>query len=416
MAGDAQNAGVATIPDPTSPSTPAATALPALCWQQDGREHVAGWRCERGSPPPQRVLIADDTMPADTAYRLANEGTALLWAGDFQNARHLLQALARRADRLPQRKRRGARPPTPDASPAQSFHHHRMAQGQRARLLAQLLIPLQPDYGIALRRAPDLRQACSEAWGAPPDGADASVVSLRELLGIVGAHEWRKKGVAIGALGTAPNNRIHAHYGVFSPVRGEYVDLVAAAPLPTAAATESVAFDIGTGTGVLAAVLARRGMHEIVATENDPRALACARDNLARLGLLDRVTTLQVDLYPPGRAALVVCNPPWLPARPGSAIERALYDDGGRMLAGFVAGLRDHLLPGGEGWLLLSDLAEHLGLRTREQLLALFAAHGLGVAARIDTRPRHPKALDANDPLHAARSAEITSLWRLVPA
>ena len=30
-----------------------------------------------------------------------------------------------------------------------------------------------------------------------------------------------------------------------------------------------------------------------------------------------------------------------------------------------------------------------------------------------ETRPKHPKAQDASDPLHAARAAEVTSLWRL---
>jgi hypothetical protein len=30
-------------------------------------------------------------------------------------------------------------------------------------------------------------------------------------------------------------------------------------------------------------------------------------------------------------------------------------------------------------------------------------------------RPHHPRAKDENDPLHAARAAEVTSLWRLVP-
>lgn len=28
-------------------------------------------------------------------------------------------------------------------------------------------------------------------------------------------------------------------------------------------------------------------------------------------------------------------------------------------------------------------------------------------------RPKHPRAFDATDPLHAARAAEVTSLWRL---
>ncbi|TXI86881.1 MAG: methyltransferase, partial [Cupriavidus sp.] len=73
----------------------------------------------------------------------------------------------------------------------------------------------------------------------------------------------------------------------------------------------------------------------------------------------------------------------------------------------------DHLAPGGEGWLLLSDLAEHLGLRSREALLGWIDAAGLKVAGRSDIRPRHPKAADPDDPLHAARAAEVTSLWRL---
>ena len=51
-----------------------------------------------------------------------------------------------------------------------------------------------------------------------------------------------------------------------------------------------------------------------------------------------------------------------------------------------------------------------------EQLLGWIAEAGLVVAARLDIRPRHGKAQDRDDPLHAARSAEVTSLWRLAAA
>jgi len=379
-------------------------------WNEQGEVRNARWRSESGAPAPRRVVLADDTMSADSAYRLACAGTALLWRGDFQNARQLLQALMRRTDRKPEKAAAKAAKKMAAATPAEQFHLHRQAQSQRARTLAALVIPVEGDYSIDLRRAPDWRAACQEAWG--PATGEASVVALRELLGLVGAHEWRKKGVEIPALGAGPDNRIHPHYGVFSPVRGEYIDLVAQAPLPS----KELAFDIGTGTGVLAAVLARRGVRRIVATEQAPRALACAQDNLQRLGLQGRVELLEADLFPPGRAPLVVCNPPWLPARPSSSIEQAVYDEGSRMLQGFLAGLREHLEPGGEGWLVLSDLAEHLGLRTREQLLEWITAAGLRVLGREDVRPHHAKAQDAADPLHAARAAEVTSLWRLVAA
>ncbi|GAA3364639.1 class I SAM-dependent methyltransferase [Streptomyces antimycoticus] len=345
--------------------------------------------------------MADDRMPAGTAHRHACEGTALLWRGDYQGARQLLTALARRIDRGPRRaKERRA----PAASPAEVFHRHRQAQSRRARLLGMLLVPLDADFGIPLRRAPDVRQACAEAYG--PASGHPSVASLTELLGLIGAHQWRRKGVEVPALG---GDRIHPHYGVFSPVRGEYVDLVAEAPLPT----HELAFDIGTGTGVLAAVLARRGIQRVVATDQDARALQCARENAARLGLSERVEVVEADLYPPGRAPLVVCNPPWVPARPSSPLEYAVYDPSSRMLRGFLNGLAGHLTPGGEGWLILSDLAEHLGLRPRAELLTAFATAGLTVTARLDIRPTHPRALDPTDPLHMARAAEVTSLWRL---
>ena len=376
-------------------------------WSSQGQSHTAQWRSESGASAPRRVIAADDTLPADTAYRMACEGTGLLWTGDFQNARMLLQALMRRADRKPRKVAAKAAQKAAAATPAEAFHLHRQAQAQRARVLSSVLIVLEGDYMIALRRAPDLRQACTEAWG--PASGNRVVASLRELLGLVGAHEWRKKGVEIPALGAPPGNRIHPHYGVFSPVRGEYVDLVAQAPLPS----KTIAFDVGVGTGVLSAVLARRGVQRVVATDQDPRALTCARENLQRLGLTGRVELQQQDLFPEGKAPLVVCNPPWLPARASSPIERAVYDEGSGMLRGFLAGLAAHLEPGGEGWLILSDLAEHLQLRTREQLLEWIAQGGLKVLGRQDVKPRHGKSADASDALHAARAAEVTSLWRL---
>lgn len=393
----------ATLPDP-SPHF--------LHWQEAGLPCAARWRSERGTAPPQRVVLADDTTPADNAFRMACEGTALLWRGDFQNARHLLQALTRRVDHVAPRKRKQA---PPAVTLPEGFNLHRQAQARRARILGMLLIELDADYGVPLRRAPDFKAACSAAWGEADASTGKSVVSLRELLGVHSAHEWQRVGVEIPALGAAPENRIHPHYGVFSPVRGEYIQLVATAhlPKPPKGQSQLTAFDIGTGTGVLAAVLARRGVGRIVATDTDPRALACARANMAQLGLEEQVSVVEADLFPDGLASLIVCNPPWLPLRPGSALERAVYDEDARMLLGFLTGLSAHLAPRGEGWLIMSNLAELLGLRTRDELLALFERHGLRVVSRIDAKPLHPKAGDASDPLHQARAKEVTSLWRL---
>lgn len=385
------------------------TDTPQLRWIEDGATRTARWRSERGAPPPAKVTVIDDRMTADEAYGLAAQGVALLWRGDFQNARQMLTALAKRVERR-------KKPKTGDGAPAAgpgsvpnvptAFNLERQARAQRARTLGMLLVPIEADYTIPLRRAPDLREACTEAWGAP---TEASVVSMRELLGVNGAHEWRRNGIEVQALG----ERIHPHYGVFSPIRGEYVELVARTPLPEALKDVSLAFDIGTGTGVLAALLAKRGVRRVVATDTDPRAIDCARENLKRLGIGRQVELAQVDLFPEGRAALVVCNPPWVPARPSSPLEHGIFDPDSRMLKAFLEGLAAHLVPGGEGWLVLSDFAEHLGLRTREELLGWIEAAGLQALGRHDAKPRHPKAKEREDALHRERAAEVTSLWRL---
>jgi methylase of polypeptide subunit release factors len=382
-----------------------------ICWDEGGQNFSAKWHSENGIAPHKKIQIADDTLTADIAYRLACEGTAILYRGDFQNARQLLQALVRRVDKPPKKSKRVNKlNQEKTKSPLDTFNLHRLAQSQRARILGMLLIQVNADHSISLRRAPDVQQACLDVY---KEQAGSYVISLRELLGVISAHEWRKNGVPILARGDEPIC-VHPHYGVFSPVRGEYIQLVCNASWPKAVSTNSLAFDIGAGTGALSVVLAMRDIQKIIATDVNDRAIACAQDNIDRLDLSSQIEILKTDLFPQGKAALIVCNPPWLPARPSSPLEHAIYDPESRMLKGFLAGLKEHLLPEGEGWLILSDLAEHLGLRTRVELLEWIEQAGLRVQKREDTKAQHNKVFDQTDALHAARSAETTSLWRLV--
>jgi SAM-dependent methyltransferase len=408
-----------------------------IAWHDAAGDHRALWPSEAVSPPG-RIVPADDRTTADAAFRRARAGESLLYAGDYHNARQLLAAMARRLARAPGPARsRGAghrrnlqrvqdldtkRDPRNDGA-----GHRREPQGSRGvetpedlaaawraerrrrllehEVLSRLLVPLGPDLSVGLRRAPDVREACREAWGETPPRP--AVAPLREILGIVGAHEWRRKGVEVAALG----GRIHPHYGVFAPVRGEHVDLVAGA-LADRRLEGKTAFDVGTGTGVLAILLARQGAR-VVATDREPRAVACARENAARFGVTDRVEVVLADLFPPGRADLVVCNPPWIPGEAQTPLERAVFDPADDVLSRFLAGLGDHLAPSGEGWLVLSDLAVLLGLRPAGRSVEAIARAGLAVLHTRSTRPSHPRARDRGDPLHSARSAETTTLYVL---
>ncbi len=377
-------------------------------WQDNGTTRNTLWLSESNQPPPVRIVTVDDQTTADAAYRLACEGTSMLWRGDFHNARQLLQALTRRIERSEQRKASKAaqfgKPVSDTAVIANLFHQQRLVQAQRARVLSRLLLELDAGYVSRLRRAPEFSAACTAAFG---ELGESCLMSFRDLQGALGAAQWREKGVPISALDIS----IFPHYGVFAPTRHEYVQLLLDAPLP---AVHDLAFDIGTGTGLLAIILAQRGVKQVVATDLNPRALACAADNLQRLELAS-VALQQADLFPTQQplANLIVCNPPWLPAKPSSPLEYAVYDAKSAMLRGFLQDAGKHLAPQGEVWLILSDLAEHLQLRTREALLDWFAEAGLTVKYRLDTQPKHGRSQDKSDPLYAARSAEVTSLWCL---
>jgi hypothetical protein len=83
------------------------------------------------------------------------------------------------------------------------------------------------------------------------------------------------------------------------------------------------------------------------------------------------------------------------------------------MLKGFLNGVKSYLNEGGEAWLIMSDLAEHLGLRTKDELQKWIADADLVVVEKLDIAPKHAKSTDQTDPLYAARVKEVTSLYRL---
>ena len=381
-----------------------------------------------------KFALADDRLTADDYYRRASEGAAFVYVGDFQNAKQLLQAVQRRIEK----KSAANRKKFASLAPKERFLKHRLEQSHRAQILGRLYLPIESDLTLKNRRAPEVSAPLSEAGWLDPSSEllessqfttaaaqaaglefSGQLISLKDLLGMIGAHEWRKRGVFVAALGAT----VHAHYGLFAPVRSEYLDLVAKAPLPTPL---DFIFDIGTGTGVLAAILAKRtepsALHsspppQIMATDLEPRAIACAKENLDRLGsMAQRIALEMTDLFPKTKnqkADLIVCNPPWLPARPTSRLERAVYDEDGRMLKTFLTQASEHLTSTGEVWLILSDLAERLGLRAPGELENLFAHSKLKVIEALETRPIHKKTFDESDLLQPERANEITRLWRL---
>ncbi|XXQ68697.1 methyltransferase [Neisseriaceae bacterium B1] len=354
------------------------------------------YRNESQQKPPKQ-FIESAQMSAQTLQQHAQHDTGVIWRGDFHQGKQLLAAL----------KKRVRKPAKTGDTPAETFHKYRLAQSQQARLINSLLIEIQANFQLYLPRAPDVQAALKDVFSEA--NQQAFLLPLNQLLGYIGAHEWHKQGVFIPAL----NAKIHVPFGVFSPLRGEYLDLVVQAKLPENAYT---AIDIGTGSGVLALVLAQRGIDTIWATDTNPRAIATAEANIARLAFQKQIKVLQQNLLPTETADIIICNPPWLPTKPTSDIETALYDPQHAMLRAVLQQAAAHLNPQGQLWLIMSDLAEHLGLREPNQLNQWFSDSDWQVVDTLSAKPQHAKAQDSSNPLAFARQQETTFLYVLQAA
>lgn len=353
------------------------------------------FRTESDDPPPAELVEVDDRLRAEDALRRARRGETLWYRGTFLNARQLLTAMGKRL----------VTHGPPARSPAEAFRRERAAREAEHRVLSKLVVSLDDAYRLELEKPPEVRSACEHVWGPPPP---RTVTPLKTLMGMIGAEAWRQKGLRVPGL----KGLLTPFFGVYLPTRAEYVELLTRVK----GVRDASVIEVGAGTGVLSFVLLQRGAANVRATDVEPRAIACATVNAEQLGLAKRFAIEERPFFPDGTADLVVCNPPWIPEAPKNRFDRAVFDEDHRFLAGFLADAPRHLKPGGRVLLIISDLAELLGLRPRGWLEAQLATAGLVVREQHRTRPKHGKAKDARDPLHAARAAETVSLYELSAA
>ena len=143
-----------------------------------------------------------------------------------------------------------------------------------------------------------------------PADAERYARALRRRIGreplqhIVGTQAFRGVVVRVSAGALVPRPETEA-------LAGWALEL-----LPPAS-RDPLAIDVGTGSGCIACALAseRRDLR-VIALDVSPPAAALAADNIAALGLADRVSVRISDLFSAltvERADLIVANPPYLP-------------------------------------------------------------------------------------------------------
>ena len=135
-----------------------------------------------------------------------------------------------------------------------------------------------------------------------------------------------------------------AHGAVFAGARVDLGTRALLGALDGMAPDAATALDLGCGTGILAAALARaRPALDVLAVDQSVAAVASARATAAANGLDQRIRVVRDDAassLPDGSVDLVVCNPPF---HVGAAVVTTAAD---RLFAAAARVLR----PGGELW------------------------------------------------------------------
>lgn len=167
--------------------------------------------------------------------------------------------------------------------------------------------------------------------------------------------------------------------GVFAPT--PMSDLLGRAVIEDVRPGERV-LDMGTGSGVNAILAARAGA-DVVGVDINPAAVAAARANADRNGVVAEFGVSDVFSAVEGAFDLVVIDPPfrWFAARDLS--EAAIADEGYAGLGRFFAGIREHLRPDGRVLLFFGTSGD------QDHVLGLAADAGLAartVAIRALTR------------------------------
>ena len=150
-----------------------------------------------------------------------------------------------------------------------------------------------------------------------------------------------------------------AHGAAFAGTKIDIGTRALLSSLDGMASAAGTALDLGCGTGVLAAVLARSHPQlAVVAVDQSAAAVASAAATAAANGLAGRIRVVRDDAaasLPDGSVDLVVCNPPF---HQGTTVVTAAAD---RLFAAAARVLR----PAGELWTVYNSALRHKATLTR---------------------------------------------------
>jgi methylase of polypeptide subunit release factors len=152
--------------------------------------------------------------------------------------------------------------------------------------------------------------------------------------------------------------------------------------------------DMGTGTGILGIIAAKRGAAKVILTDISPNAVENARLNVQRLGL-QQTTEVRgpADLFDSVQGEvfdIIIFNPPWILGEPRTLYDEAIYDKEQQIITRFLAQVNDYLSPRGRLLLIYSDISQSTGEGSLDKLNELIKQNRLKIVSQWQkTRRSH---------------------------
>jgi release factor glutamine methyltransferase len=334
------------------------------------------------------IVIEASRRAGDVLEMLRIGQTVVVTSGDFEDLRILVWYVMRYKEALIPRLEKHARP----------VERMERQEGIRNRI-NHLLVPVQGESLVGIDHCPSLSGL--HDWASWDQDDRTCLVPARRIMRIITDMRRSTEGIEIRALG----NSIVVFPQVYVPFDQSIVDLL---DRNLEVAPSDEVLDMGTGTGILALLAAKKGAQRVVAVDILDKAILNARENARRLGLDGKIEVRgPCDLFEcvPEKFDSVIFNPPWIRGDAKSVYEGAQYDRYGDIIERFLTGVGTHLKRDGCIYLFYSDISDSTGSGSLSELLDRIEHHGLKVVGDV-WKGRRSRISGSRERVHLYRLKE----------